>query len=191
MKTYIYVVNDWMKTKCPINCDEAKPYGPCCPHQRWFPIPHRVTLTINNGKVIRQTCTEGTKANGKRCSMMDEENHSCKHTELAEQFFNGTVDEFQRGRITLSNIIKINEGPKRCPNCGETWCVKPADSKAVNRWKRSHKKYLKNNDNLPELYMCRHPNCQSEKGPWVFYLDTKERPRGGRRHETPINERIW
>ncbi len=192
MKTYIYIVNDWKKTRCPIDCDESGPYKPCCPHQRWFPIPHRVTLTLDNSKnIIRKTCTEGSKANGVRCSEMDIETNSCSHTNLVEEFLNGTIDGFQRGRITLSNIININKGPKRCPNCGETWCVKPADNKSITRWKRAHKKFLKKGGEVPELYMCRHPNCQDNKGPWVFFLGIEDRPSGNRRHETPINERIW
>lgn len=36
--TRSYVVADWRKTRCPVDCDEAVQYGPACPHQRWFPI---------------------------------------------------------------------------------------------------------------------------------------------------------
>lgn len=50
--TSTYVVADWRKTRCPVDCDEAVQYGPACPHQRWFPIHSLVQLRHDEEGVL-------------------------------------------------------------------------------------------------------------------------------------------
>lgn len=197
-RTWVYVVNDWRKTRCPIDCEESSHFGPACPHQRWFPIPHNVQITRENrgGETVevRCSCTEGKKAGGDRCRQWDEEENCCPHIQLVRDVLDGTAEEREKGRAELSNIHTELPRKPSCPNCGDRWCVEVADGAAKGRWKRVHKKALKNGTlEMPEtLWMCRHPNCQDTAGrPWSFTEGTEDRPKGDRRHALVIDERLW
>jgi len=192
--TTCYIVSDWRKTRCPVECEESRNFfGPACPHQNWFPIPHRVVLvTGEEGEELRCSCTEGKKPGGPRCRSWDEEKDCCPHVELARKVLDGTAEERERGRAELSLISTSGPRAPRCSACGETWCVGPVDGAGKGRWKRKHRKQLKNGGEVPEeLWMCRHPNCRDEKGlPWVWEEGTEERPKT-KRHGIVIDERLW
>ena len=187
-----YIVNDFMKTPCRIGCDEAVPFGPCCPHQHWFPIPHRVTVDMDGDRELRISCTEGKKAGGPRCRQWDgDKEDPCPHVKLVRDVLAGTAEDREKGRVSLQHINQASQMRPRCPNCRETWGVSEADGAARGRWKRAHRKMLKQEgEEMPEqLWMCRHPNCADNAGrPWAFVEGTEERPKGGRRHEAPVRE---
>lgn len=184
-KSYIYIVSDWMKTRCPYDCDQVVPFGPACPHQRWFPIPHRVVITFRDGKIIRTSCTEGKKATGVKCSKSNDDGN-CKHIKDVIALLDSTLEDGREKSIDLSNILISQPKTPQCPHCKESWSVKPASITSKKRWHRKHKR-----QEMPEeLWECRHPICRDKKGPWVFQVETQEQP-SDKRHEVQINERIY
>jgi len=50
--TRSYVVTDWRKTRCPIDCDKSGHFGPACSHQRWFPINSLVQVRHDEEGVL-------------------------------------------------------------------------------------------------------------------------------------------
>jgi hypothetical protein len=190
--TRAYIVNDWRKTRCPVDCDEAVPFGPACPHQSWFPLPHRVEVELDDGnREVRAKCSEGRKPGGPRCRGWDEDKEDpCPHVKAVRDLLAGTAEDRDKGRAELVSISRSVSPRPRCPNCKEKWGVFMADDAARGRWRQARKKALKKKlVQEPEtMWMCRHPNCADDAGrSWPFEEGTEDRPKS-RRHEVRIRE---
>lgn len=110
-----YIVSNWMPT-----CFKCSRFGRCseepreCDQVNWFPVFHRVDLTIHNGAVVSITCREGKKAGGQPCH-----NAKCKHITRVEDVLSGTLEK----GVELSMVSRVANAMPKCPNCRERWGI--------------------------------------------------------------------
>ena len=124
MDTRNYVVSRWLRTKCKDNCHAFREEGRCA-HQRSFPIPHLVSLTIEGSKVTGTTCRKGKRAGGARCRD-DGPDDRCQHIAMATAQVMGELDpeEFKGMSIDLSAAYTSRGSTvPKCPNCHQKWGV--------------------------------------------------------------------
>jgi hypothetical protein len=141
-----YIVSDIMPScvKCgKSNCGE-QPRD--CGQASWFPIFHRVVMTITNGIVVSVKCNDGRKSGGEPCDKAP-----CKHIERAKNAWLGLPSK----GVDLSMISGVPVTMPKCPNCREQWSVNLVGE---------------------DKYECHSPACMRDEKPWQFEAGSKDRP---------------
>jgi len=156
----VYVVTDWMPT-----CSKCAKRGRCgekprqCGMASWFPIEHRVSLTLVDGLLVGAVCQEGRKGDKGVCRDGD----GCRHV---ARVVNALTGKESRGVELSTTFVAARTMPK-CPNCRETWGI---------------------TERGDGRYECRSPVCARDGKSWVFGDGTEVRPKP-MRHELVIMDR--
>jgi hypothetical protein len=125
--TRTYEVNRWQWTRCPINCD-AYQEDHRCGHQRAFPIPSLVRLSIaEDGTIVRAACSEGRKGEKGACQE-EAGSDGCSHVRRAMMHLAGEEPEQDSPLRRLSCDFRLvmrttTEAMPKCPNCNSRGMV--------------------------------------------------------------------
>jgi hypothetical protein len=158
----VYTVTDWRPT-----CSRCSRQGRCgesqmgCENVSWFPISHRVTLTVVGGEVVWSVCREGVRGDKGGCR----DGEDCRHADRAIKFLRG---EEAKG-VELSMSVGSPGKVPVCPVCRQNWCVSPS-SVVGKSWE------------------CRGPVCERDGEPWRFDEGDASRP-APMRHSLVIMDR--
>lgn len=157
-----YTVTDWMPT-----CSRCRDQGRCgesprqCGKSSWFPIEHRVTLSLVGGSLVGAVCREGRKGDRGGCR----DGGGCRHVARAVDAMAGRE---ARG-VELSTVVGAAERVPVCPNCHQRWGVS-ASSGGRKAWE------------------CRNPVCSRDGASWEFDEGDADRPKP-MRHGLVIRDR--
>jgi len=155
-----YVVSDFRRTCARCTSKNSCSRDPkTCDYVSFFPLPHYVSLTFADGKIIRSSCTEGRRPGGPPCRQED-----CRHIGRALDRMVGVSHD---NGVETSLITGASTSVPKCPNCREKWGVTAtADGK----------------------FECRNPTCCRDGRSWVFEAGSNKRP-APMRNELVVRDR--